>query len=327
MDIDLHNWYKPTIDKKILKDLSKRRDWPGLLHFFIYFAALFTSGYFAYLTWGTWWTALWFFIYGTIYSFSVANWHETVHRTAFKTRWINEVFYHISSFMCDFEGFRWRWSHTFHHTYTLQTEGDYDHEIQVSRPTELIWFFFNFIPFADLLYPHRLIKFEVIKHAFGFFSPVVKISAPDKEKKKILWNSRFYVLIWIFIIFISIYYGTILPILFIILPTYYGKPIWFSVNVSQHLGAAINKKDHRQSTYTVKINPILSFLYWHMEYHLEHHMFPMVPSYNLKKLHNVIQDQMPKPKNGLLDAYKEIIPALIKQSKNPNYVLEVELPK
>ena len=88
--------------------------------------------------------------------------------------------------MCDFEGFRWRWSHTFHHSKTLQTEDDYDHEIQVSRPIELFAFFLNFIPLTDLLYPHKLIKFEVLKHAFGKFTPVINITAPKEVKKKVV---------------------------------------------------------------------------------------------------------------------------------------------
>ena len=327
MKIDLDNWYRPKIDKKQLKEISRRKDWPALFHLLIYFGALFISGYLAYLTWGTWLSFLFFFIYGTIYTFSVSNWHETVHKTAFKTRWINEFFYHITSFMADFDGFRWRWSHTFHHSNTLQTKDEYDHEIQISRPTDLIAFFLSFIPFTDLLFPHRLIKYEVLKHSLGLFSPVVAISAPLKEKNKILWNSRLYVIIWLSIILFSIYFETILPILYFILPNYYGKPIWFLVNVTQHLGAVLDKKDHRESSYSVRINPIFSFLYWHMEYHLEHHMFPMVPSYNLKKLHNIIKDQTPSPKNGLWDAYREIIPAIIKQSKDSNYILEVQLPK
>ena len=62
-----------------------------------------------------------------------------------------------------------------------------------------------------------------------------------------------------------------------------------------------------------------------MEYHLEHHMYPMVPAYNLKKLHKVIKDQIPKPKNGFIDAYKEILPVIFKQVKNPNYKLKVKL--
>ena len=63
-----------------------------------------------------------------------------------------------------------------------------------------------------------------------------------------------------------------------------------------------------------------------MEYHLEHHMFPMIPSYNLKKLHYLVKDQMPPVKRGLWGAYKEIIPAVIKQSKDQNYKIELNLP-
>jgi len=44
-------------------------------------------------------------------------------------------------------------------------------------------------------------------------------------------------------------------------------------------------------------------------------MFPTVPSYNLDKLHHHIKDQLPKPNNGLIDAYREIIPALMKQRR------------
>jgi len=326
MKLDLNNWYKPEIDRKKLKELSKRRDWPALLHFIIYFGTLITSGYLAYITRGNWISILFFFIYGTIYSFSVSNWHETVHRTAFKSRWLNGLFYHITSFMADFEGFRWRWSHTFHHSYTLQTKDDYDHEIQITRPTDLIAFYLNFIPFADLLFPHKLIKYEVIKHSLGIFSPVVKITAPENEKKKMLWNSRLYVLIWSIVIIFSIYNQTILPILYIILPTYYGKPLWFLVNVTQHLGAALDAKDHRENTYSLKINPIFSFYYWHMEYHLEHHMFPMVPSYNLKKLQNIIKDKIPKPFPSLFIFYKEILPAVIKQANNPDYYYKTKIP-
>jgi fatty acid desaturase len=327
MKIELINWYKPEIDKKELKELSRRRNWPALTHFFIYFGALFISGYLAYLTWGTWLSILFFFIYGTIYTFSVSNWHETVHKTAFKTRWINEFFYHVTSFMADFEGFRWRWSHTFHHSNTLQTKDEYDHEIQISRPTDLIAFFLNFIPFSDLLFPHRLIKFEVLKHSLGFYSSVIEISAPLREKKKILWNSRLYVFIWLGIIVFSVYFETILPILYLLLPNYYGKPIWFLINVTQHLGAALDKKDHRESSYSLRINPIFSFLYWHMEYHLEHHMFPMVPSYNLKKLHNIIKDQIPRPFPSLFSFYKQVLPIVIKQATDPSIYFKTNIPE
>ena len=91
------------------------------------------------------------------------------------------------------------------------------------------------------------------------------------------------------------------------------------------MGLKENAKDHRLSTRSVRLNPIFSFIYWKMEYHIEHHMFPMIPSYNLPKLYDVIKDQMPEPQT-LYQAYKEIIPAVIKKSKYPDYFIPVQVP-
>ena len=72
-----------------------------------------------------------------------------------------------------------------------------------------------------------------------------------------------------------------------------------------------------------KYYPILlaffSFLYSNMEYHIEHHIFPKIPCHNLKAFHRLIEDQMPNPKRGVIDAYKSIIPAIFKQSKDKNF--------
>ena len=98
-----------------------------------------------------------------------------------------------------------------------------------------------------------------------------------------------------------------------------------SFGLTQHTGLQENIKDHRFSTRTVYLNSVFSFLYWHMEYHIEHHMFPSVPSYNLPKLHELIKNQLPPPRQGLWGAYKEIIPALIKQSKDAKYKIPLIL--
>ena len=41
------------------------------------------------------------------------------------------------------------------------------------------------------------------------------------------------------------------------------------------------------------MNPVFQFLYANMNYHIEHHMFPMVPFYRLPELHAMIKDQCP----------------------------------
>ena len=64
-----------------------------------------------------------------------------------------------------------------------------------------------------------------------------------------------------------------------------------------------------------------------LEYHQEHHVFPMVPWYKLSQLHELIRSQMPPPHVGLLSAYREIVPAVVKQAYDPSYVPPSRIPK
>ena len=62
-----------------------------------------------------------------------------------------------------------------------------------------------------------------------------------------------------------------------------------------------------------------------MEYHLEHHMYPMVPSYNLKKLRKEIDDQLPQPFTSLWDFYKKVLPSVIALATNPKNYYKVRI--
>ena len=154
----------------------------------------------------------------------------------------------------------------------------------------------------------------------------MKVCIPENERSKCRWSARSHVCIWLVTIFCSIYFQSWLPVLFIVLPNFYGKTLVMLMGLTQHAGLQEDVKDHRLTTRTVNLNPIFSFLYWHMEYHVEHHIFPKVPSYNLKKLHALIKDQMPPARKVLWGAYKEIIPALVKQAKDPNYKISLVIP-
>jgi fatty acid desaturase len=63
-----------------------------------------------------------------------------------------------------------------------------------------------------------------------------------------------------------------------------------------------------------------------MNYHVEHHMFPMVPYHALPALHEEMKADTPRPYNGFYEAYREIIPALLRQVKDPSYFVVRELP-
>jgi fatty acid desaturase len=65
------------------------------------------------------------------------------------------------------------------------------------------------------------------------------------------------------------------------------------------------------------MNPIFRFIYWEMNYHVEHHMFPMVPYHTLDKLHQELQADLPKPYHSIWEAFREIILTLFRQVKEP----------
>ena len=330
-EVDLQSWYKPRIDKKTLKELSKRSDIKGIIDISLFVVALILSGYLCIATWGTLWSIPALLLYGNIFYCKVISiQHETNHETYFKSRTLNKLFYHITSLLGGFEAVRWKWSHYHHHTYTIFTHEEvYDYENNSPKPTEPIRFLLNFLPLGPIINIQKIrhfTHFEIIKHSIGIITPVVKITVPEKEIKKIVNSSRLYVGFWLLVILSSVLLQSWLPIIMIILPPFYGNTILMLLGMTQHAGLADNIKDHRKSTRTVLINPFFSFLYSNMEYHIEHHMFPKIPCHNLKKFHKVVRNQMPKPHRGLISAYRTIIPAIFKQSKDKNHFIEVKVP-
>ena len=75
-------------------------------------------------------------------------------------------------------------------------------------------------------------------------------------------------------------------------------------------GCAENVLDHRLNTRTVYMNPLSRFLYLNMNYHVEHHMFPMVPYHALPALHDEIKDDLPPPAPSIAAAFRELAPVL-----------------
>lgn len=71
---------------------------------------------------------------------------------------------------------------------------------------------------------------------------------------------------------------------------------------------------------------MLRFLYWNMNYHIEHHMFPMVPYHSLPDLHEELKPYCPPPYAGMLAAYQEIIPAILRQAKEPGWSVARPIP-
>jgi len=67
------------------------------------------------------------------------------------------------------------------------------------------------------------------------------------------------------------------------------------------------------------VNPVVRFLYWHMNFHIEHHMYAAVPCYRLGKLHRLIRHDLAPCPRGLLATWRQIAAIQETQTHDPQY--------
>ena len=314
-------WYHSDIPRATMKELMKRSDGTAIRDTIIYFGAMILMAALAIWLWPSAWAILPLFAYGTLYgSGGDSRWHECGHGTAFKTMWMNDVVYQISSFFMMRNPTRWRWSHTRHHTDTIIV--GLDPEIAVMRPPAALQVALNFFGILDVWHGLK----NMVINAVGIIDPAEKTFIPEMEWHKVFLTARIWVLIYAATIAACFAFHSFLPVLLIGGPRFYGAWHGVLVGLMQHGGLADNVLDHRMNSRTVYINPISRFIYWNMNYHVEHHMFPMIPYHALPRLHALIKNDLPEPTASIWACYKEMIPAWARQMRGEDFFLLRKLP-
>jgi MocE subfamily Rieske [2Fe-2S] domain protein len=316
------DWYQCPVPRATMRRLLERKDGPALRDTFIWLALIFLAASGTWALWGSWWAVIPYLIYAALYgSTSDSRWHESSHGTAFKSDWMNNALYELASFMVMRESVIWRWSHTRHHSDTIIVGRD--PEIAVPRPPDikgLCRALFNLT-----VYPKYFRR--ILAHAFGLMAEDERTFVPESEFPKVVRNARIYVGIYTSVLALSIHSHSILPLLYVGLPNLFGSWLMLVYGLTQHTGLAENVLDHRLNCRTVYMNRVNRFLYWNMNYHVEHHMFPLVPYHALPALHAAVKEDMPSPYPSLLAAWSEIIPAILRQVKDPGWYVRRQLPE
>ena len=314
-------WYQSPVERKLLKDLMKRSDAPALRDTAIWLGLLVGFGAAGVVLWGTWWAVPVFIVYGVLYgSAADSRWHEMGHGTAFKTRWMNDVVYEFASFLMMRNSVVWRWSHARHHTDTIIVGRD--PELGLMRPPQLILLALNMIGVTSV----PLSLMALWRHALGGLAPDEAEFVPASERPRACLVARIHMAVYFGVLVACVATGSILPAMLIGLPRAYG--VWFLVYVGlpQHAGLAEDVLDHRLNSRTVLMSRPIRFIYSNMNYHVEHHMYPMVPYYALPRLHEAVKADCPAPTPGLWAAWREILPTLFRQLRDPTYYVVKQLP-
>jgi fatty acid desaturase len=305
-----------------MKQLMARSDSPAVRDTALWLGTGLASAVGAIYLWPSWWSAPFWLIYGVLYSSAgESRRHETSHGTAFRTRRLQNVVVQIASFCRMRDPVIERWRHTRHHTDTLIVGRDL--EIEVMRPARLVKLLLNMFGLVDVPVQFGLI----VEHSFARMSADEQLVVPPSERRKVFRTARLWLAIYAATIASAIALHTWIPILLVGGPQFYGCFLERIYSFTQHAGLGENVLDHRLNTRTVLMGPFNRFVYWNMNYHIEHHMFPMVPYYKLAELHEELKADMPTPYPSLFAAYREIIPAVLRQLKDPTYFIKRELPR
>ena len=341
-------WYRSPIDPGLLRQLMQRNDlqgWWQALGVIGYMTgtALLTQHFFAQRNWAAFAAAL--FAYGTFACFLGAASHELDHGTVFRTKALNRFFLRLFSLVTWFNPYDYALSHTYHHRYTLHPDGDREVLLPQSAAVRVLvvlqLFCVNFtggLGSDGLIFRVR----DTVNTALG--RPPGGIAAdseplppgarewmtalyaahPEERIKSVRW-ARNILLFHAAVIAAAVVFQLWLLPVFITLSRFLMNWWRCLVYLPMHCGLRDNVADFRKCTRSIRCDPLTSFMYWRMNWHLEHHMYAGVPCYNLRKLRAAIAFDLPAAKS-VLGAFREMRATWKRQQVEPGYQYDTPLP-
>jgi len=318
------SWVRCKVPREEMSRLNKRSDFKGLLLSLSHMGLLICSGalaIYSFYHWRWYVTVLITFMHGTFCRFAINAFHELVHDSVFKTRWLNGVFLRFYSFI-GWWNHHWFWaSHTEHHKYTLHDP----HDMEVVLPYK--WISLSHFLKGGFCDPRWFKTIpNVARRALGNVNPTndpwtAYLYPPEnvQGRRDLIRWSRVLILGHGLIFAVSMYmHWWFVPVV-VSFNHAYGGWLQYLCNETQHAGLQNHVPDFRLCCRTIYLNPFFRFLYWNMNYHTEHHMFAAVPCYNLGKLHRIIKDQMPPCPSGLWQTWRQIGQIMRRQKQDPGY--------
>jgi fatty acid desaturase len=314
-------WYRTPIEKELFRELSQRSDLLGGLQTGAYVALYVltaTASLYGAIHWPWFWVLGVVFVHGTITAFSENAMHEFTHNTVFRTNALNALFVRVISFLGWLNFVTFNASHTRHHAYTLYPP--YDQEVVLPMRLTLRDFlrqgFFDPVRLYTVLRDTTRIARGRIEGQWELIS--LPESDAHRRQAAVCW-ARVLLLGHGFVAIVSLWRGWWMVPVVITLAPFYGGCLFWLCNNTQHIGMQDNVADFRLNSRTFKLNPFVRLLYWHMNYHIEHHMYPAVPCYRLNRLHRALVHDLPCCPIGIAATWREIASILERQRVDPAY--------
>ena len=334
------SWYRSPIDRALLTKLMQRNNWRGALQTAAHLGLFFVTAYLAYLAFLNVNSANWYgsvpllllalFAHGTIGPFmGLIAIHELQHRTVFESKALNAFLEKVYAFISWSDYVWYESSHVKHHQVTCHRA--YDGEVQLPQKFSLRrWSFWLGLLAWNPSATWAKLKL-VWNHANGriegaWYRHVLPDSDPALRRRHRNW-ARTLLIGHGLLAALFILTGHWFLIVVFTFGTFYCGWLGFLCGLPQHFGLNSDVPDFRLNTRTFTCSWLPAFYYWNMQYHLEHHMFPAVPFYNLPKLRKAIEHDLPCATHGLVATWRELLEIRRRARIDPSYRFIPEVPQ
>ena len=288
---------RDLINGETLRTLSRRSDGRGLIHLAAHLALLAATGILLVAASGSYWLLLTLPAHGIALTSLFAPLHETIHRTAFRSRALNDTVAIVCGLPLLLPPIWFRHFHFAHHRWTQDPLRD--PELSPPRPASVRAWFWHVSGV-----PYWIAAFGgLIGHARGRVSdPYI----PPRDHAAVVREARIFVAVYLATIALAVATGWLTWLLLLwIVPVLLTQPVLRLYLLAEH-GACALSSDMLRNTRTTISNPVVRFLAWNMPYHAEHHAFPGVPFHALPVLHRELGPRLGMVSKGYVSANAEI---------------------
>ena len=285
------------IGKDELKQLSERADAPGLTQLLAHVSILAATGTAVATGTGTILVLPAMLAHGIALVFLFAPLHETIHRTAFRQRWLNDCAAFVIGVLLVLPREYFRAFHFAHHRFTQ--DAAQDPELAAPKPAtsaQLVWHVSGL--------PYWIAGFRGL---FGRARGILPepFYATDRVRRAVIRESRIVLAIYAVAALGSLAPGSAALLWFWVLPALLGQPFLRLYLLAEHSGCprSADMLENSRTTYT---NALVRMLAWNMPFHAEHHAWPSIPFHALPRANVLIAPQLRKTAPGYGAALREI---------------------
>lgn len=225
--------------------------------------------------------------------------HETSHRTAFVTGWLNTAVNWLSALILGLNPAYFLHEHARHHAFTQDPEKD----PQRIPHTDTIG---GYLLYATGIPYFRSLLRDLAMFPLGRFSAEIRGFTPKVALPRIRRDGLIMAAIYLAVAAGSVWTGRWDAVLFWLLPRFAGEPVMRLIRMSEHGGCA-KTSDMLRNTRTVLTAFLPRWLGWNNAFHAEHHNAPTTPFHALPKLHGLLGAHLAEVRDGYVETQRVLI--------------------